>query len=53
MLSTSKVAVESTGSGLAVKASCRDFEITFDEPCEMGGTNEGMNPVEGVLFSFS
>lgn len=53
MLSTSKVAVESTGFGLAVKASCRDFEITFDEPREMGGTNEGMNPVEGVLCSFA
>ena len=53
MLSTSKIAVESTGNGLAVKASCRGFEITFDEPCEMGGTNTGMNPVEGLLCSFA
>lgn len=49
MLSTSTVNVASTGEGLQVKASCRGFELTFDEPVEMGGTNKGMNPVEGLL----
>lgn len=49
MLSTSKVEVSSTGTGLQVKAGCRGFEIVFDEPVEMGGTDEGMNPVEGLL----
>ena len=49
MLSTSKVSVHSTGSGLEVEAGCRNFTITFDEPAESGGTNKGMNPVEGLL----
>ncbi|WP_071458653.1 OsmC family protein [Bacillus massilinigeriensis] len=35
--------------GMQVKAKCRGFEITIDEPKELGGTDTGMNPVELVL----
>lgn len=35
--------------GLVVKAKSRNFEITIDEPKSLGGTDEGMNPVELVL----
>ena len=35
--------------GLAVETDVRGFKIRFDEPEEMGGTNTGLNPVEGVL----
>ena len=52
MLSTTSVTVSSTGTGLQVKAGCRGFEIVFDEPEEAGGTNAGMNPVEGLLCAF-
>lgn len=35
--------------GVQVKVQSRDFEITVDEPKELGGTDTGMNPVEMVL----
>lgn len=35
--------------GLQVIAKSRNFEITIDEPIELGGTDTGMNPVELVL----
>ena len=35
--------------GMVVKARSRNFEITIDEPKSLGGTDEGMNPVELVL----
>ncbi|WP_182201542.1 OsmC family protein [Paraliobacillus salinarum] len=35
--------------GVQVKATSRNFEITVDEPKELGGTNTGMNPVELTL----
>lgn len=35
--------------GVQVKVKSRDFEITIDEPKDMGGTDTGMNPVELVL----
>ncbi|WP_422659989.1 OsmC family protein [Paenibacillus sp. EC2-1] len=35
--------------GMVVKAKSRSFEITIDEPTSLGGTDEGMNPVELVL----
>ena len=31
----------------------RNFEIIIDEPAELGGTNEGPNPVEYVLGAFA
>ena|SRR5690625_1568529 len=36
-------------SGMVVQARSRQFEITIDEPQELGGTDTGMNPVELVL----
>lgn len=30
----------------------RGFEIVIDEPAELGGTNEGANPVEYILAAF-
>lgn len=35
--------------GMVVKAKSRSFEITIDEPKSLGGTDEGMNPVELML----
>ncbi|RKQ29268.1 OsmC family protein [Oceanobacillus halophilus] len=35
--------------GMQVKANSRGFEITIDEPKNLGGTDMGMNPVELVL----
>ncbi|WHY78208.1 OsmC family protein [Neobacillus sp. WH10] len=35
--------------GVQVKAKSRNFEITIDEPKELGGTDTGMNPVELTL----
>lgn len=35
--------------GVQVKAKSRHFEITIDEPKELGGTDTGMNPVELTL----
>lgn len=49
MLSTSKITAKSTSKGLQVETECRGFKLLFDEPVEAGGTNAGMNPVEGLL----
>ncbi|MBN3525136.1 OsmC family protein [Paenibacillus apiarius] len=35
--------------GMVVKAKSRNFEITVDEPKNLGGTDTAMNPVELVL----
>lgn len=35
--------------GMAVQVKSRQFEITIDEPRELGGTDTGMNPVELTL----
>lgn len=35
--------------GVQVKVKSRNFEITVDEPNNLGGTDTGMNPVEMVL----
>ena len=37
--------------GLQMRATVRGMEVTFDEPPELGGTDTGMNPVEGILAS--
>ena len=34
---------------MQVKAKSRGFELTIDEPQDLGGTDTGMNPVEVVL----
>lgn len=49
MLTTFKATARKTASGLQVETGTRGFSITFDEPENLGGTNTGMNPVEGVL----
>ncbi|PID42126.1 MAG: hypothetical protein CSB48_11840 [Proteobacteria bacterium] len=43
-------ALEST-SGLKVNCEARGKKIVFDEPKELGGTDTGMNPIEGLLTS--
>ncbi|GEN30010.1 putative OsmC-like protein [Cerasibacillus quisquiliarum] len=35
--------------GVQVKVQSRHFEVTIDEPKELGGTDTGMNPVELML----
>jgi uncharacterized OsmC-like protein len=38
--------------GLTTRARIRKFNLTIDEPVEMGGGNEGPNPVEVFLAAF-
>ena len=45
-----KAEVESLG-GLQLKCSPRGFEFIIDEPENVGGTNEAMNPLEALLCS--
>ena len=45
-----KAEVESLG-GLQLKCSARGFEFIIDEPENVGGTNEAMNPLEALLLS--
>ncbi len=42
-------AVSKRLSGLAVENTVRDFKTVMDEPPSLGGTDTGMNPVEGLL----
>ena len=45
-------AVSSKGDGgLSVVNESRGFKVIMDEPKSLGGTNQGMNPVEGLLVS--
>jgi len=37
--------------GLSVESETRGFKIVMDEPKSLGGSNQGMNPVEGLLVS--
>lgn len=37
--------------GLQVACRARDFEFVLDEPKNVGGTDEGMTPVEALLCS--
>ena len=46
-------AVAEAKEGLATKVISRDFEITLDEPADLGGTDTGMNPVEALLGSLA
>lgn len=45
-----KAEVESLG-GLQLKCSARGFEFMIDEPKNVGGSNEAMNPLEALLCS--
>lgn len=49
MAKSSVLATVELTEGVKCLAKVRDFLLTVDEPMEMGGTNEGMNPVELVL----
>ena len=40
-------------NGFLSKGKIRDFDLVSDEPEELGGTNEGPNPVEYVLGAFA
>ena len=40
-----------TKNGLTVDCNAREFSFTLDEPNELGGNNQGMNPVEALLNS--
>ncbi len=44
-------AVVESVAGLKVSCKSRGFEFILDEPKSLGGTNEGMNPVEALLNS--
>ena len=37
--------------GLKVSCTSRNFEFILDEPKNLGGSDEGMNPVEALLAS--
>ncbi len=49
MAKASMLATVELAEGVKCLANVRDFLLTIDEPAEMGGKNEGMNPVELVL----
>lgn len=51
MLTTFKAVAKKTDTGLQVESTARGFKFTYDEPKDLGGTDTGMNPVEGVLCS--
>lgn len=36
-------------AGMQVECSARNHKIVMDEPASLGGTDTGMNPVEGLL----
>lgn len=40
-------------AGVKVAVQSRQFSITIDEPEDLGGTDEGMNPVELLLGSLA
>lgn len=48
-LETFKATVKTLDKGLMVEADSRGFKVILDEPENLGGTNEGMNPVELIL----
>lgn len=49
MLTTFKATAEKYQGHLSIKTKARDFELIFDEPTELGGSNIALNPVEGIL----
>lgn len=48
-LTTFKNVTRKIPGGLAVESESRGFKIIMDEPPSLGGTDKGMNPVEGLL----
>jgi len=51
MLTTFKATATKLPEGLQVATEARSFKILFDEPAELGGTDKGLNPVEGLLVA--
>ena len=49
MLTTFKATARKTETGLQVETDARGFKFILDEPADLGGTDTGMNPVEGLL----
>ncbi len=49
MLHTFKAQTKTLNQGLQVQASTRNFKLVMDEPRQLGGTDQGMSPVEAVL----
>lgn len=47
-----KASAKKLPTGLQVETNARGFKVVMDEPAELGGTNEGMNPVEALLCAF-
>lgn len=47
-----KSSVNWGGKSLVAVGGTRGFELKMDEPKELGGTDEGMNPVEALLTAF-
>ncbi|MBT2732397.1 OsmC family protein [Carnobacterium sp. ISL-102] len=45
------LAVAQSMGGLKVSCTSRNFEFILDEPQKLGGSNEGMSPVEALLAS--
>lgn len=48
-LTTFKNVTRKIPGGLAVESESRGFKIIMDEPPSLGGSDKGMNPVEGLL----
>lgn len=46
---TFKATARNLSEGLMVETESRGFKVILDEPQDLGGTNEGMNPVELTL----
>ncbi len=51
MVNVFKATATKLPEGLQVETNSRKFKIIYDEPEQMGGSNEGINPVEGLLTS--
>ena len=50
-MTTFKAISRKLPGGLAVESESRGFKVIIDEPPWLGGTDTGMNPVEGLLVS--
>lgn len=51
MLTTFKATAKKLPNGLQVETQTRNFKVLFDEPKSLGGTDQGLNPVEGLLVA--
>lgn len=51
MIHTFKASTSTKKEGMQVVAKARQFEILIDEPKQMGGSDQGMTPMEVMLAS--